>query len=42
VTEHFADMIRGVIDTKTLIYFATMIVGWIFLTQRSVESIRWR
>lgn len=42
VTEHFAGMIKGVIDTKSLIYFATMIVGWIFLTQRSVESIRWR
>ncbi|HEY8517786.1 MAG TPA: ABC transporter permease subunit [Candidatus Binatia bacterium] len=42
VTEHFADMIKGVIDTKTLVYFATMIVGWMFLTQRSVESIRWR
>jgi len=42
VTEHFADMIKGVIDTKTLIYFASMIVGWMFLTQRSVESIRWR
>lgn len=42
VTEHFADMIKGVIDTKSLIYFATMITGWIFLTQRSVESIRWR
>jgi len=42
VTEHFADMIKGVIDTKSLVYFATMIVGWMFLTQRSVESIRWR
>lgn len=42
VTEHFADMIKGVIDTKSLIYFATMILGWMFLTQRSVESIRWR
>ena len=42
VTEHFAAMVRGAIDTKSLIYFATMIAGWIFLTQRSVESIRWR
>jgi ABC-2 type transport system permease protein len=42
VTEHFADMIKGVVDTKSLVYFATMIVGWMFLTQRSVESIRWR
>jgi ABC-2 type transport system permease protein len=42
VTEHFAQMVKGVIDTKSLIYFASMIVGWLFLTQRSVESIRWR
>ncbi|MEW6268555.1 MAG: ABC transporter permease subunit [Thermodesulfobacteriota bacterium] len=42
VTEHFAEMIKGVVDTKTLVYFATMITGWMFLTQRSVESIRWR
>jgi ABC-2 type transport system permease protein len=42
VTEHFAEMIKGVVDTKSLVYFATMIVGWMFLTQRSVESIRWR
>jgi ABC-2 type transport system permease protein len=42
VTEHSAEMIKGVIDTKSLLYFASMIVGWMFLTQRSVESIRWR
>lgn len=42
VTEHFASLVKGVIDSKSLIYFATMIAGWLFLTQRSVESIRWR
>ena len=42
VTEHSGELIRGVIDTKTLIYFASMIAGWMFLTQRSVESVRWR
>jgi ABC-2 type transport system permease protein len=42
VTEHSGEMIKGVIDTKSLLYFASMIVGWMFLTQRSVESIRWR
>jgi ABC-2 type transport system permease protein len=42
ITEHFSGMIKGIVDTKSLVYFATMIVGWIFLTQRSVESIRWR
>jgi gliding motility-associated transport system permease protein len=42
VVEHSGEMIRGVIETKSLIYFTSMIVGWMFLTQRSVESIRWR
>ena len=42
VTEHFTEMVQGAIDTKSLIYFASMVVGWMFLTQRSVESIRWR
>ena len=42
VTEHFSEMVQGIIDTKSLIYFASMVVGWMFLTQRSVESIRWR
>lgn len=42
VTEHFASLVKGVIDSKSLIYFATMVAGWLFLTQRSVESIRWR
>lgn len=42
VTEHFSEMVEGVIDTKSLVYFVSMIVGWMFLTQRSVESVRWR
>src|SRR5581483_5407055 len=42
VIEHSSEMIRGVIDTKSLVYFASMIAGWMFLTERSVESIRWR
>lgn len=42
VTEHFAGLVKGVIDSKSLVYFLTMIAGWLFLTQRSVESIRWR
>ncbi len=42
VTEHFSEMVSGIIETKSLIYFTSMVVGWLFLTQRSVESIRWR
>jgi ABC-2 type transport system permease protein len=42
VTEHFAEMVRGIIDTRALIYFASLITLALFLTQRSVESLRWR
>jgi ABC-2 type transport system permease protein len=42
VTEHFAEMVRGVINTRSLVYFASLIALALFLTQRSVESLRWR
>ena len=42
LTEHFAQMVKGVIDTKDLVYFATVLVVSLFLTLRSVESVRWR
>jgi ABC-2 type transport system permease protein len=42
LTEHFGQMVKGVIDSKDLVYFATVIVLALFLTHRSVESIRWR
>jgi len=42
VTEHFNEMVKGLIDTRDLVYFATVTVLGLFLTQRSVESIRWR
>ncbi len=42
LTEHFGEMVKGVIDTKDLVYFFTVIVLSLFLTHRSVESVRWR
>jgi ABC-2 type transport system permease protein len=42
VVEHFAEMVKGLIDTKDLVYFASLIALSLFLTQRSVESLRWR
>ncbi len=41
-TEHFAEMVNGLIDTQNLVYFASLILLSLFLTQRSVESLRWR
>lgn len=40
--QHFGQMVGGVIDTSDIIYFCTMIFVALFLTQRSVESARWR
>ena len=42
LTEHFGEMVKGVIDTRDLTYFISVIVFALFLTQRSVESLRWR
>jgi ABC-2 type transport system permease protein len=42
LTEHFGQMVKGIIDSKDLVYFATVISLALFLTHRSVESIRWR
>jgi ABC-2 type transport system permease protein len=42
ITDHFQELTKGIIDTKDLVYFATVIVLALFLTHRSVESIRWR
>lgn len=42
VTDHFQELLKGIIDTKDLVYFATILVVTLFLTQRSVESVRWR
>jgi ABC-2 type transport system permease protein len=39
---HNEDFTRGVIDTSSLIYYASFIVLFVFLTLRSVDSMRWR
>ena len=36
------DMIQGVISTQSLIYFASLIVFGIFLSQRALDAQRWR
>jgi ABC-2 type transport system permease protein len=42
VTEHFDSFVRGVIDTKDVIYYLNLIILSLFLTLRSLESKRWR
>ena len=42
VIRHYEDFTRGVIDTSSLIYYFSFIVLFVFLTVRSVDSMRWR
>jgi ABC-2 type transport system permease protein len=42
LTEHFGELVKGIIDTRDLMYFGSVILLALFLTQRSVESLRWR
>ena len=39
---HIEDMVKGVIDLKDLVFFASFIGFGLFVTQQSLESQRWR
>jgi ABC-2 type transport system permease protein len=42
VLTHFETFSKGVIDTKDVIFYVSMIFFGLFLTARSMESLRWR
>jgi ABC-2 type transport system permease protein len=42
VLTHFEPFSKGVVDTKDVIFYLSMIFFGLFLTQRSLESLRWR
>jgi len=42
VINHYDDFTRGIIDTAGVTYYVSFIVLFIFLTVRSVDSMRWR
>ena len=42
ITQHLDDFVRGVLDTKHLVYYASFIGFGLFLTTRSVDTERWR
>lgn len=39
---HFVSMYRGVLDAKDLVYYLALIVFFLFLNVRTVESRKWR
>jgi ABC-2 type transport system permease protein len=42
INSHLESFSRGLIDTKDVIYFVSAIFLGLFLTSRSLESLRWR
>jgi ABC-2 type transport system permease protein len=42
VITHFESFAKGVLDTKDAIFYLTVIFVGLFLTARSMESLRWR
>jgi ABC-2 type transport system permease protein len=42
LSTHLEQFSKGVLDSRDLVYYASMIFLWLFLTARSVESLRWR
>jgi len=42
IVSHFGDFTKGMIDLSAVIYYVTLMFFFCFLTQRVVESARWR
>ena len=42
ITEHFDDFSKGIIDTKHVLYYMSLITFGLFLTAKSVDTERWR
>jgi ABC-2 type transport system permease protein len=42
IFEHFDDFSKGVLDTRHVVYYLSVITFGLFLTSRSVDSERWR
>ena len=42
IKSHFDDFDRGIIDTKHVVYFLSVIAFFLFLSVRALESRRWR
>jgi ABC-2 type transport system permease protein len=42
VNTHMESFGRGVLDLKDAVYYVTLTILGLFLTARSIESLRWR
>jgi len=42
VLDHFDDLMKGLVETKTIVYYLSLVTLGLFLTHRVVESQRWK
>lgn len=42
IFDHFTDFVRGIIDTKDILYYLSITALFLFFSTRAVESRRWR
>lgn len=42
VLDHFDDLVKGLVETKTIVYYLSLVALGLFLTHRVVESQRWK
>jgi ABC-2 type transport system permease protein len=42
LSAHFPDFVRGVVDTRAVVYYLSITVVFLFLAVRSAEAGRWR
>ena len=42
IFDHYTDFVRGIIDTKDIVYYLSIVVLFLFLSTRVVESRRWQ
>ena len=42
LSQHFPGFVRGVVDTRDVIYYLSVTAVFLFLTVRSIETERWR
>ena len=42
VVRHFEDPAKGVLDTRNLIFYVSLVVFGLFATMRAIETVRWK
>ena len=42
IFDHYPDFVRGIIDTKDIVYYLSMVALFLFFSTRVIESRRWK